>query len=449
MVLDTRLSAVRKSPAMNLDPAEAALFYATWLPLLQWVNDQKRVLPGVVVRPGGGNDPQQMVQLRDALWADEALLDGFVAKNPAALSPQALALAASWKRRRAGTYVVLRELAKYAVVIDDSPPCRVYAALGITHPISALLPWLPCMVKGVLLPFGERIIFDGLLTTYRLQMGPGIRKRLNDIYRKEKGRIITRLDEPKAPPSMNAVDLVLPDAAKAPAAKAKPAAKKKPAVDKPLVNPGRCEGCGEEFSKRTIARHLAGCEALAATSKRGQPASVFRVVAESPGAPMYWLYLDVPASATLASVDKLLRDVWLECCGHLSAFTIGGVSFASSPSRDPFLGPPERSMRTKVEAVADLPWRYEYDFGSTTELRLRVVGQHEGRGGPARLVARNLPPVWPCHACGAPAKELCAQCNQDGEAFLCAACAKRHECGEDYLLPVVNSPRMGVCAYAG
>jgi len=29
-------------------------------------------------------------------------------------------------------------------------------------------------------------------------------------------------------------------------------------------------------------------------------------------------------SATLTKLDDYLRAIWLECCGHLSKFTIGG-----------------------------------------------------------------------------------------------------------------------------
>jgi hypothetical protein len=31
----------------------------------------------------------------------------------------------------------------------------------------------------------------------------------------------------------------------------------------------------------------------------------------------------------------------------------------------------------------------------------------------------------------------------------CQDCLVEHECGEEMALPVVNSPRMGVCGYAG
>jgi hypothetical protein len=35
------------------------------------------------------------------------------------------------------------------------------------------------------------------------------------------------------------------------------------------------------------------------------------------------------------------------------------------------------------------------------------------------------------------------------EGWLCDECAVGHECGEEMLLPVVNSPRVGVCGYVG
>jgi hypothetical protein len=40
----------------------------------------------------------------------------------------------------------------------------------------------------------------------------------------------------------------------------------------------------------------------------------------------YWLDLELVGSASLEQLDKYLRAIWLECCGHLSKFTIGGWS---------------------------------------------------------------------------------------------------------------------------
>ena len=36
--------------------------------------------------------------------------------------------------------------------------------------------------------------------------------------------------------------------------------------------------------------------------------------------PVYWLHLQAPAVVTFAALDQGLRNIWLKCCGHLSAF---------------------------------------------------------------------------------------------------------------------------------
>lgn len=92
---------------------------------------------------------------------------------------------------------------------------------------------------------------------------------------------------------------------------------------------------------------------------------------------------------------------------------------------------------------------HEYDFGSTTYLRGKVVGERAGRIGrePLRLLARNDPPAWACRVCSEAATRIHTEAMWEGDnPFCCAAQAR----GEDHLfLPVVNSPRMGVCGYEG
>jgi hypothetical protein len=72
-------------------------------------------------------------------------------------------------------------------------------------------------------------------------------------------------------------------------------------------------------------------------------------------------------------------------------------------------------------------------------------------GRPAvRLLVRNTPPTWPCATCGQPATAVCSYClGAPSGPFACAAHLGEHDCGEmEGFLPVVNSPRMGVCGYA-
>lgn len=117
------------------------------------------------------------------------------------------------------------------------------------------------------------------------------------------------------------------------------------------------------------------------------------------------------------------------------------------------LGRSEVAKRTRLGVAfptKGIRFHYEYDMGTTTALEGRVVGFREGSLGRAgvRLLARNTAPEWGCSECVAAATVVCNACD-DGP-LLCDAHSARHPCAEEEgFLPVVNSPRMGMCGYTG
>ncbi len=94
---------------------------------------------------------------------------------------------------------------------------------------------------------------------------------------------------------------------------------------------------------------------------------------------------------------------------------------------------------------------YLYDFGSTTQLVLTVAAERMAvaDGKNVQLLARNDLPSILCDSCDEQATLVCTQCLCDDAGCLCDECAEHHECEADFYLPVVNSPRVGTCAYAG
>lgn len=233
---------------------------------------------------------------------------------------------------------------------------------------------------------------------------------------------------------------------------------------KKLESTGKCSLCGETFGKKKMTKHLDSCireksgtEDLPA-KKKCKKGMVFHLVVEGRGQPEYWIHIAAPALAKLTHLDSFLRDIWLECCGHLSAFNIGGVSYSGGASGADFFGQDfgddmDESMDITLEKVLSpqIKFLYEYDFGTTTELTLKVVSVYEGlvKGKEIQLLARNNPPVIMCDSCDKVAVHVCTQCVYDGEGWLCDECASKHECGEEMCLPVVNSPRVGMCGYCG
>src|SRR5260370_21187257 len=159
--------------------------------------------------------------------------------------------------------------------------------------------------------------------------------------------------------------------------------------------PGKCLLCGYEGHKRPIVRHLEACARnLSGKTRLG---SVLRLRFEAAGDPLHWIYVDARADAALGDLDHLLRGLWLECCGHMSAFRLGRI---------------EPAMNAKVGRILHakgLKFEYEDDFGSTTTLTGQVVGAYEASVGSdrARLLARNNPPAGKCAQCDAPATRNC------------------------------------------
>jgi hypothetical protein len=94
---------------------------------------------------------------------------------------------------------------------------------------------------------------------------------------------------------------------------------------------------------------------------------------------------------------------------------------------------------------------HEYDFGSTTELTIKVVSEFEStmKTGKVEILARNDPPQIKCSYCDNRATAICTECIYEDAGWLCDDCAEDHDCGQDMMLPVVNSPRTGVCGYTG
>jgi Plasmid pRiA4b ORF-3-like protein len=227
--------------------------------------------------------------------------------------------------------------------------------------------------------------------------------------------------------------------------------------------PGTCSFCGETFTTRTIKRHLANCnkrqaaESKTASSKKAKTVQLYQLRVEGYGIfGKYWMYVEAPADATLRHLDQFLRDTWLECCGHLSAFEIAGQRYSVSPMNDAFFGLRELGMSAKLRDVLrpGLKFDYEYDFGTTSELTLHVIGEREQpqTGRAVQVLARNTAPEIQCEGCKqALAAEICVDCLASGEedpVLFCQDCATEHE-HDDMLLPIVNSPRTGLCDYTG
>lgn len=212
--------------------------------------------------------------------------------------------------------------------------------------------------------------------------------------------------------------------------------------------PGRCNFCGASFGKKAMTTHLKSCRVRwEEKTKRIKAISALQIMIEGKHLPQYWLQIAIPVDSKLQALDRFLRDIWLECCGHLSMFDIEGIRYTEDYEEIDYA----ESIEVKVGKIlrAGVKFDYKYDFGTTTHLALRVVGSTELSKKEMFLLARNEPPFIPCGVCGRNAELICGFCSHLDVGWLCHPCAKKHECEGPNFLPMVNSPRTGQCGYSG
>jgi hypothetical protein len=200
-----------------------------------------------------------------------------------------------------------------------------------------------------------------------------------------------------------------------------------------------------------MARHLQTCRErqarIEAADKTSPSTETFiHLQIQDAYSGQYWLHLEIAGSARLEVLDEYLRAIWLECCGHLSSFSVGrawsGREIAPTQKGDQVFRP-------------DREITHVYDFGTSSMTTIRMVAERQGSPlsrHPITLMARNEVPKFTCMECDREAGWLCMECiyEQEGTGALCKQHAQGHP-HEEYGSPmlIVNSPRVGMCGYEG
>ncbi len=178
---------------MQLTEAECSRFYKIWDSLILFVNSRLSIVQGMSFPCDTMADLENVVIVRSALWADDSLLDKFAMENPNDLSNADLELSMTWKNRVGGLFIVERHLKKGSIFIDEND--NVYSVAGLFTAVPDLIPDVPSYLETFLIPFENRIIWDGLVNLRPIRFGSNIRKRFRGLYvsAKSNNEIITSL----------------------------------------------------------------------------------------------------------------------------------------------------------------------------------------------------------------------------------------------------------------
>ena len=183
---------------MLLPPHELEQFFKLHRTLMFFVNQRLQVIPDQIKTPEefAALSPEVRIKVRDALNANLELIESFVAENPAHLTEDELDIVGAWRHLVMGRFYIFRDLKKYTVFLSTTSPVIAYGVLALSQPFEDMIgPSLPVLVQTVLLPFKNTIVYDGLMSSFNISFGPGIRRNLNEDFKEAKERqgIVTSL----------------------------------------------------------------------------------------------------------------------------------------------------------------------------------------------------------------------------------------------------------------
>lgn len=229
---------------------------------------------------------------------------------------------------------------------------------------------------------------------------------------------------------------------------------------------GLCKYCGKKLAANEMLEHLSECknrEIKVYDSKRKKE-GFFDILITSKSNEDYWMIIEVSEKTMLKEIDTFLREIWVGNEDCLSEFKIENIKYKYLPSGRTLYVEPNQSMYHTVKNILEEEKTFDYTYAESkyTKIELNVFKYREGIRHEEEdivLLSRNISP-----------KMTCCKCRQNQaiwvdsemyslgyDAFWCEECREeiRKNAGIkewellDNLLPICNSPRMGIDDYEG
>lgn len=185
---------------MKLPEAEIKLFYKLYHPLLLYAARKTGQVKNVVLAGDIKQIPfKKLNDIRAALYGSGDGFEAFAAENPLKFSPEELEIVRSWKNFIKDKFYVVRYLKEYAVFLTGDSPAKAYGVRCLYSSFADVIGSdLPVLLETVLLPWQDKIIYDGLISPFNIHFGSGVQEGIEDSYRKAKvgHGIITSFDLP-------------------------------------------------------------------------------------------------------------------------------------------------------------------------------------------------------------------------------------------------------------
>lgn len=176
----------QKQGNAHLESKDARSFYKMYMGLLDYVNQKYQIVKESDFDIAYHVNPMDQVKIREKLFEDLSIIDEFIQKNPNHFNKMMLKQVKEVKNAVKVRGMIVKFERNYTIFIDEND--IVYGIIGANSNLDEIIDknHLPHMCQLVLVPYKNKIIYDGVIEGIGVKMGPGIQsnivKTLKDSY---------------------------------------------------------------------------------------------------------------------------------------------------------------------------------------------------------------------------------------------------------------------------
>lgn len=160
----------------HLSEKEVKKFYRYYFSLLDYTNKKFKVKPAMEINPYGSVDPQKLIDVIEVFWENkDTIIDEYLKKNPLKLSPRGMRSIEAFKDGIRDEFILVQYEKEYAVFMNEE---HVFMVKGLNVNIDEVIDpmSLPTIVTTALIPYEGHIVYDSVLQTMPIGIGPNTAK---------------------------------------------------------------------------------------------------------------------------------------------------------------------------------------------------------------------------------------------------------------------------------
>ena len=133
-------------------------------------------------------------QCRQELAKNPSILDNYIQLFFEEFTEEEIKILNAFKKQIKSKFIILKCLTNYAIFMDTNSD-DTYAVKALGDPFDYMFDSFPVLVTTAILPFKDKIIYDGFFEAPIMYVGSNMAKTFNNDYKKAKkqGKIISSI----------------------------------------------------------------------------------------------------------------------------------------------------------------------------------------------------------------------------------------------------------------